>query len=187
MAWVIQNLGDGGWLTGPRRYESFFDAYNQWNSLNGKYGRYRIAREKIKSVKKEKVIIKGCLVRYDVPMHSGIVIKEGAFQEDNGKCVPIVVNWDFQNPDFVVGSMTLKNHDDGMYYSAVLNQMPKAKEIIRELKEKPDDFMIGMYANCLNYEELSVIYGRIIGGCVTKRCDNASYISEVVIKECQNE
>lgn len=90
----------------------------------------------------------GWATKYGIKCADGRTIKKGAFDDQNGKKVPMVWNHDHKSPDNVIGHAMLFKKDDGMYAQCYLNNSEKAEQA-RELVKHGDITALSIFANKL--------------------------------------
>ena len=102
----------------------------------------------------------GWATRNDLRCADGRIIRRNAFQDNDGKTVPLVWNHNHSEVSNVIGHALLENRDDGVYAYCSLNDTPNgkhAKEIIRH----GDVASLSIYANNLKQHGSEVLHGMI--------------------------
>ena len=68
----------------------------------------------------------GYVTKYDIECSDGLTIRQGAFNDDDGRKVPMVWMHDHKNMENVLGHVYLESLDDGVYgYGAALAVIAK--------------------------------------------------------------
>lgn len=102
----------------------------------------------------------GWATRNDLRCADGRIIRRNAFQDNDGKTVPLVWNHNHSEVTNVIGHALLENRDEGVYAYCSLNDTPSgkhAKEIIRH----GDVESLSIYANDLKQHGSDVLHGMI--------------------------
>lgn len=128
--------------------------------------------------------ITGCLVKYEEPWYDGkTVIAKGAFDGNGGKKVPISENGYFYIPNSVIGYAELEEREDGIWFTAELNDTKEAESNFWMIQDPPKNkkWFFGFYANHIRKEEkedgpVAVIGGQIIGVYPIEACDQSAWI-----------
>ena len=102
----------------------------------------------------------GWATRYNIKCADGRTILPGAFDDCDGKTVPLV--WDHQHssPLNVLGHALLHTREDGVYADATFNETTQGKTA-RELVNNGDIKALSIYANQLKQNGGDVIHGMI--------------------------
>ena len=123
--------------------------------------------------------IKGILVRFNIPWYNGTVIAPEAFKADDGKAIPITASFGpclkDDNPE--IGWAELEWKEDGMYYTAHLNEGEKADDLVE--KVLAHEWRLGLYANQIRTTGKRVIHGKICAAAFSVKCDKAAAVLEV--------
>lgn len=92
----------------------------------------------------------GWATRFNIKCADGRTILPEAFEECNGKTVPIVWNHKHGEANNVLGHALLKNTEDGVYCYGVFNDNPEGKGA-KELVRHGDITSLSIYANGLKH------------------------------------
>ena len=90
----------------------------------------------------------------------GRIIRENAFEESDGKKVPLVWNHQHNDPDAVLGHALLENRGDGVYAYCTFNDTD-AGQNAKLLVQHGDVDQLSIYANKLKQRGRDVIHGVI--------------------------
>ena len=90
----------------------------------------------------------------------GRIIRENAFEECDGKKVPLVWNHQHNDPDAVLGHALLENREDGVYAYCTFNDTD-AGQNAKLLVQHGDVDQLSIYANKLKQRGRDVIHGVI--------------------------
>ncbi len=102
----------------------------------------------------------GYATRFDIKCSDGRVIKHGAFEDQNGKKIPLVWNHQHNSPDNVLGYGILEHRDDGEYVYGFFNGTEMAENAKMALQH--NDFEgLSIWANKLKQNGRDVIHGVI--------------------------
>lgn len=102
----------------------------------------------------------GWVTKNDVKCQDGITIKHDAFATDDGLTVPLVWNHDHDNPENVLGSIRLENHDEGVYGYGTFNNS-KSGEEAKELVRHGDINAMSIFARKLKCVGQDLLHGAI--------------------------
>ena len=103
----------------------------------------------------------GYATRYNIKCSDGRTIIPGAFDDMDGKQVPLVWNHMHDSPLNVLGHAILHCKDDGVYADCYLNDTPQGKNVREALKNK-DYKALSIYANNLKQTNLKEVMHGII-------------------------
>ena len=123
-------------------------------------------------------VVKGCLVKYNERWFDGHSVAKGAFEGCEGKRVPIFET--FYERGKTIGEAVLREHDDGIYYKATLNEGEESRKAVRLIIE--EDYRFGLYADKIKYDSENgamIREGSILGIAPAQRVDNASFVQSV--------
>lgn len=141
----------------------------------------------------------GYVTRNDTRCTDGVIIRHGAFKDNNGQRVPLVWSHDHSTPENVIGHVILHHADDGVYGEGYFNDTPKAKSA-KELVLHGDIWSMSIGANRIKrtpqndvihgniYEVSLVIAGANPGAVITEvlqHSDNPNE-GEIIIMETNN-
>ena len=103
----------------------------------------------------------GYVTRNDTRCTDGVIIRHGAFKDNNGQRVPLVWSHDHSTPENVIGHVILHHADDGVYGEGYFNDTPKAKSA-KELVLHGDIWSMSIGANRIKRTpQNDVIHGNI--------------------------
>ncbi len=128
----------------------------------------------------DRVMIQGCLVKYEYLWANNTIIAKDAFKDNHGKKIPVFESMDFPDAGDLIGRAEIENHDDGVYYTLYLNDSDKAHEVFAEILDDMLEWHIGLYANRIRREGGRVLKGNILAGGFDKRVDGSSYIEKII-------
>ena len=103
----------------------------------------------------------GYATRYNIKCTDGRTIIPGAFDDMDGKQVPLVWNHMHDSPLNVLGHAVLHCKDDGVYADCYLNNTPQGKNVREALKNK-DYKALSIYANNLKQTNLKEVMHGVI-------------------------
>lgn len=109
---------------------------------------------------KEKFDFSGYVTKADLKCSDGRVIRRGAFQDCNGKHVPLVWGHLRDNPENVLGNVLLEERADGVYGYGKFNDTDSA-QTAKELVRHGDITAMSIYANRLKQQGSNVTHGVI--------------------------
>lgn len=102
----------------------------------------------------------GWATRANLLCSDGRIIRENAFEECDGKKVPLVWNHQHNDPDAVLGYALLENRGDGVYTYGKFNDTD-AGQNAKLLVQHGDIDQLSIYANKLKQQGRDVIHGVI--------------------------
>lgn len=103
----------------------------------------------------------GYVTRNDTRCTDGVIIRHGAFKDNNGQKVPLVWSHDHSTPENVIGHVLLHHANDGVYGEGYFNNTPKAKSA-KELVQHGDIWSMSIGANRIKRTpQNDVIHGNI--------------------------
>ena len=103
----------------------------------------------------------GYVTRNDLRCTDGVVIRHGAFRENDGKKVPLVWSHDPSTPENVIGHVMLHHADEGVYGEGYFNNTPNAQNA-KELVTHGDIWSMSIGANRIKRTPNNdVIHGNI--------------------------
>ena len=141
----------------------------------------------------------GYVTRNDTRCTDGIIIRHGAFKDNNGQKVPLVWSHDHSTPENVIGHVMLHHANDGVYGEGYFNNTPKAQSA-KELVQHGDIWSMSIGANRIKrtpqndiihgniYEVSLVVAGANPGAVITEvlqHSDNPNE-GETIIMETNN-
>lgn len=102
----------------------------------------------------------GYATRYGLRCSDGVTIRHGAFNDHNGKRVPLVWQHQHNSPSNVIGHVDLESRDDGLYAYGAFNSSIDGKKA-KLLVEHGDVDSLSIYANHLTKSGSDVMHGLI--------------------------
>lgn len=102
----------------------------------------------------------GYVTKYDILCSDGKTIRPGAFNDDDGRKVPMVYMHDHKNLENVLGHMYLESRDDGVYGYGYLNSSPKG-QLAKLYVDAGDISCFSIFANQLKKKANDVMHGTI--------------------------
>ena len=103
----------------------------------------------------------GWATKFNIKCEDGRTIRPGAFDDDNGKEIPIVWNHQHNSPENCIGHALLERREDGMYAYGSFNDTPNGK-LAKELVSHGDVKALSIFANKLTQsKQKDVIHGSI--------------------------
>ena len=103
----------------------------------------------------------GYVTRNDTRCTDGVIIRHGAFKDNNGQKVPLVWSHDHSTPENVIGHVILHHANDGVYGEGYFNNTPKAQSA-KELVQHGDIWSMSIGANRIKRTpQNDVIHGNI--------------------------
>ena len=108
----------------------------------------------------EKYDFSGWATRYNIKCADGRVLLKGAFDDCDGKTVPLVWNHLHDGPENVLGHAILEKRDEGVYAYCYLNDTEKGKDT-KDIVKHGDVTQLSIYANKLKQKGPSVFHGVI--------------------------
>ena len=141
----------------------------------------------------------GYVTRNDTRCTDGVIIRHGAFKDNNGQKVPLVWSHDHSTPENVIGYVMLHHANDGVYGEGYFNNTPKAQSA-KELVQHGDIWSMSIGANRIKrtpqndvihgniYEVSLVVAGANPGAVITEvlqHSDNPNE-GETIIMETNN-
>lgn len=102
----------------------------------------------------------GWATKYNVKCSDQRVIESDAFAHHDGAVVPLVWNHSHEGPESVIGKVTLKHCDEGVYGYGEFNENPTAN-MAKGLVKHGDITSLSIFANKLQQEGCYVKHGMI--------------------------
>lgn len=102
----------------------------------------------------------GYVTKYDIECSDGLTIRQGAFNDDNGRRVPMVWMHDHKDIENVLGHIYLESRDDGVYGYGFFNDSPKG-QLGKLYVDHGDISSFSIYANKLKKKARDVVHGMI--------------------------
>ena len=130
-------------------------------------------------MEKEKYDFAGYVSKNDTLCSDGVVIRHGAFADQDGTKVPLVWQHNHNSPDNVIGHVNLKNAEAGVYGYGYLNNSPQAQAALESVRHGDIDAM-SIYANRIKRQGPNITHGNIIEvSLVMKGANPGALIDEV--------
>ena len=122
----------------------------------------------------------GWATRNDLRCADGLIIREGAFKENDGMTVPLVWNHDHEDPYRVIGHALLENREEGVYAYGKFNETDLGKTA-KIYVEHGDITSMSIYANQVQKQGPNVMHGLIREvSLVLAGANPGAYIEEVI-------
>ena len=122
----------------------------------------------------------GWATRNDHRCADGLIIREGAFKENDGMTVPLVWNHDHEDPYRVIGHVLLENREEGVYAYGKFNETDLGKTA-KIYVEHGDITSMSIYANQVQKQGPNVMHGLIREvSLVLAGANPGAYIEEVI-------
>lgn len=102
----------------------------------------------------------GYVTKYDIECSDGLTIRPGAFDDDNGRRVPMVWMHDHKDMENVLGHIYLESRGDGVYGYGFFNDSPKG-QLGKLYVDHGDISSFSIYANKLKKKARDVVHGMI--------------------------
>lgn len=138
--------------------------------------------ERSKLMGKRKYDFAGWVTKNDIRCSDGVVIRHGAFRDNDGKKVPLVWQHNHSDPTNVLGHIVLEHRDEGTYGYGYFNETDSAEHAktmvkhgdidsmsigARKIKKKAQDVIHGMI-----YEVSLVLSGANPGAVILEHSDS---------------
>ena len=102
----------------------------------------------------------GWVTRADIKCSDGVTIKQGAFNDNHGKRVPLVWNHNYDSPKRVLGSVLLESRNGSTYGFGYFNETEEAKNA-KEMVRHGDINAMSIGAKKIKRSGTDVIHGDI--------------------------
>lgn len=135
---------------------------------------------------KEKYDFAGWVTKNDTRCSDGVVIKHGAFKDNDQKTVPLVWNHNHSEPTNVLGHVMLHNDEKGVYGYGYFNETDEAKHA-KELIKHGDISAMSIGANRIKKQGQNVIHGMIYEVSLVLRGANPGALIETVMAHSDGE
>lgn len=109
---------------------------------------------------KNKYDFGGWATKYNIACSDGRTISNGAFKHCDGAVIPMVWNHSYTGPESIIGNVTLKHMDEGVYAYGSFNDTDTANTA-RSLVAHGDITSLSIYANKLQQKGCYVLHGDI--------------------------
>ena len=117
-------------------------------------------------IQKNQCDFSGYATRYDVPCADGRTIRKGAFEDDNGKTVPLVWMHGHNNIRDVLGHALLESRDDGMYAYCFTNKETEQGRSAKAGVRNGDITKLSIYASGLKQTRTSPLSADVTHGSI---------------------
>jgi len=107
----------------------------------------------------------GWATRYNIHCSDGRTILPGAFDDCDGKTVPLVWNHQHDEPENVLGNAVLEHHDEGVKAYCTFNGT-EAGKLAKEIVQHGDITALSIYANKLKQQAVSSTAANVIHGAI---------------------
>lgn len=122
----------------------------------------------------------GWATRNNLRCSDGLTIMQNAFQDNDGRKVPLMWNHSHNDPSNVLGHAILENRDDGVYTYCTFNETPAAADA-KQLVKHGDINALSIYANQLKKQNNNVMHGQIREvSLVLAGANPGAYIDDVI-------
>ena len=108
----------------------------------------------------DKYDFSGWVTKNNMLCSDGVIIRQGAFKDNDNKKVPLVWMHNYSSPTNVIGHMILKHEDDGVYGYGYLNESVDAKAA-KEMLKNGDITHLSIGAKNIKKNSNNVIHGNI--------------------------
>lgn len=102
----------------------------------------------------------GWATRANLRCSDGLTIMKGAFEDNDGKKVPLVYNHLHNDPTLVLGHAILEKRDEGVYAYCYFNDTPNG-QLMKQAVQHGDIDALSIYANNLKKQGNFVTHGNI--------------------------
>ena len=128
----------------------------------------------------------GYVTRNDTRCTDGVIIRHGAFAENNGQKVPLVWSHDHSTPENIIGHVLLHNANDGVYGQGFFNETRNGKQA-KELVKHGDIWSMSIGANRIKRTPSNdVIHGNIYEVSLVVAGANPGAVITEVLQHSQN-
>lgn len=129
----------------------------------------------------------GYATRCDIPCTDGRTIRKGAFDDCDGKIVPLVWHHQHNDPENVLGKAKLECRHDGVYAYGIFNNTKKAK-VSKELVQAGDISGLSIHANKLTQRGGDVLHGDILEvSLVIAGANSGAYIDQTAFSHAYDD
>lgn len=128
----------------------------------------------------------GWATKNNLRCSDGLTIMQNAFQENDGKKVPLVWNHDHNDPSNILGHAILENRAEGVYAYCKFNDTPAAINA-KSMVQHGDIESLSIYANQLKKEGNAVVHGQIREvSLVLAGANPGAFIDDVIVHGMDN-
>ena len=123
----------------------------------------------------------GWATKNNLRCSDGLTIMQNAFQDNDGRKVPLIWNHSHNEPSNVLGHAMLENRSDGVYAYCTFNDTPSANDA-KNMVQHGDISALSIYANQLKKQGTYVTHGQIREvSLVLAGANPGAYIDDVVV------
>lgn len=123
----------------------------------------------------------GWATKNNLRCSDGLTIMQNAFQDNDGKKVPLVWNHEHNDPNNVLGHALLENRPEGVYAYCKFNSTPTAQNA-KNMVEHKDIEALSIYANRLQKQGNFVTHGQIREvSLVLAGANPGAFIDDVIV------
>ena len=102
----------------------------------------------------------GWATKNNLKCSDGLTIAQNAFEQNDGRIVPLIWNHEHNDPNNVLGHAILENREEGVYTYAKFNNTPTAQNA-KDMVKHGDIVALSIYANQLRKDGSFVKHGQI--------------------------
>lgn len=107
----------------------------------------------------------GWATRYNIHCSDGRTILPGAFDDCDGKTVPLVWNHQHNEPENILGNAVLEHHDEGVMAYCTFNDT-EAGQLGKKIVQHGDITALSIYANKLKQKAVTSNTANVIHGAI---------------------
>lgn len=123
----------------------------------------------------------GWATKNNLKCSDGLTIMQNAFQDNDGRKVPLIWNHSHNDPSNVLGHAKLENRAEGVYAYCTFNDTMMAKDA-KNMVEHGDISALSIYANQLKKQGTYVTHGQIREvSLVLAGANPGAYIDDVIV------
>lgn len=123
----------------------------------------------------------GWATKNNLRCSDGLTIMQNAFQDNDGRKVPLIWNHSHNDPSNVLGHAKLENRAEGVYAYCTFNDTMMAKDA-KNMVEHGDISALSIYANQLKKQGTYVTHGQIREvSLVLAGANPGAYIDDVIV------
>lgn len=123
----------------------------------------------------------GWATKNNLRCSDGLTIMQNAFQDNDGRKVPLIWNHEHSDPNNVLGHAVLENRDDGVYAYCTFNNTPAAQSA-KDMVQHGDIEALSIYANQLKKQGSYVMHGQIREvSLVLAGANPGAFIDDVIV------
>lgn len=123
----------------------------------------------------------GWATRNNLRCSDGLTIMQNAFQDNDGRKVPLIWNHEHNDPNNVLGQAILENRDEGVYAYCTFNNTPVARSA-KDMVMHGDIEALSIYANQLKKQGNNVMHGQIREvSLVLAGANPGAFIDDVIV------